>query len=235
MSILIGNCPRCNSKKITFDLLSSINLGTQNDQWVHYYEAFCFCRHCKRTTIFILRDITLDSFESITNNGGLHAFKNQSVNNLVEIVSFIGIKDNSIIEPPEYVPDKISSIFKEGTACFSIGCYNASGTMLRLVVDLITKYLLPENNENGLSDHIRRTLGLRLKWLFQNNLLPEMLKELSICIKEDGNDGAHEGSLNKEDVEDLLDFTKILLERIYTEPERIRLANERRIERRNQK
>lgn len=59
------------------------------------------------------------------------------------------------------------------------------------------------------------------------------LRELSLCIKEDGNDGAHAGSLTKDDAEDLLDFTFALLERIYTEPERLRLAQERRNARRS--
>jgi hypothetical protein len=51
-------------------------------------------------------------------------------------------------------------------------------------------------------------------------------------VREDGNDGAHDGTLGKEDAEDLLDFTTALLERIYTEPERLRLAQERREKRR---
>jgi hypothetical protein len=38
--------------------------------------------------------------------------------------------------------------------------------------------------------------------------------------------------LNKADAEDLLDFTVALLERLYTEPERLKLAKARREERR---
>jgi hypothetical protein len=71
-----------------------------------------------------------------------------------------------------------------------------------------------------------------LPWLFAKGLVPEALKEMSSCIKEDGNDGAHAGSLTRVDVEDLLDFTTALLERMYTEPERLRLAQERRASRR---
>ena len=78
----------------------------------------------------------------------------------------------------------------------------------------------------------RATLELRLPWLFANGLLPQALKELSSCIKEDGNDGAHAGTLKQPDAVDLLDFTLELLERIYTEPERLRLAQERRDSRR---
>jgi len=55
---------------------------------------------------------------------------------------------------------------------------------------------------------------------------------LSAAIREDGNDGAHQGTLTKEDAEDLLDFAKALLERVFTEPEKIKLAEKRREQRR---
>ncbi|MFY4842858.1 hypothetical protein ACOTWI_11115, partial [Aliarcobacter butzleri] len=57
------------------------------------------------------------------------------------------------------------------------------------------------------------------------------LEDLTNCIKDDGNDGAHEGILNKEDLEDLYEFTFILLERLYTEPKKIEMAKERRLNR----
>jgi hypothetical protein len=92
--------------------------------------------------------------------------------------------------------------------------------------------MLPGEDIHGLNSKIRRNLGLRLPWLLDNGVLPEALRELSACIKDDGNDGAHEGSLSEQDAEDLLDFTFSLLERLYTEPARIRIANERRLARR---
>lgn len=52
-------------------------------------------------------------------------------------------------------------------------------------------------------------------------------------MKDDGNDGAHEGTLTQHDADDLLDFTIALLERLYTEPERLRLAKARRDARRS--
>lgn len=123
------------------------------------------------------------------------------------------------------------SVFKEGSACMSIGCYNAAATMFRLCLDLATKSLMPEEGE-GLNNRIKRNLGLRLAWLFDNGILPEALRELSSCIKDDGNDGAHEGSLSKDDAADILDFTFILLERLFTEPKRLEIASQRRLERR---
>lgn len=55
---------------------------------------------------------------------------------------------------------------------------------------------------------------------------------MSRGIKDDGNDAVHDGSLSKGDAKDLLDFTYILLERLYTEPERVKIAAQRRIARR---
>jgi len=46
---------------------------------------------------------------------------------------------------------------------------------------------------------------------------------------------AHAGTLNKIDAQDLLDFTHALLERLYTEPERLRLAKVRHDARHPQK
>ena len=85
---------------------------------------------------------------------------------------------------------------------------------------------------DGLSAFDRKNLGPRLDWLFEAKLLPLELDGLSDCIREDGNDAVHRGALGKEDAEDLLDFTVALLERMFTEPERLKLAEIRRQERR---
>jgi hypothetical protein len=106
--------------------------------------------------------------------------------------------------------------------------------MFRLCLDLSTRALLPEANEAGLNNTIRRNLGHRLPWLFDNGRLPEALRDLSSCLKDDGNDGAHEGTLSEADAEDLSEFAFIMLERIYTEPKRIEIAKFRRQERRKE-
>jgi Domain of unknown function (DUF4145) len=104
--------------------------------------------------------------------------------------------------------------------------------MFRTCVDLATRPMLPEEDVSGLNKKTRRDLGLRLPWLFDNGKLATDLRDLSTAIREDANDGAHQGILTKEDAEDLMDFTTALLERIFTEPERLRIAKERRQKRR---
>lgn len=155
-------------------------------------------------------------------------------NRYVDIKGFISLKDTAKVTPPEFVPEQIDAVFREGAMCLSLNCNNAAGTMFRLCIDMITRGMLPTEDVDGLNRGKRRSLGLRLPWLFDNGYIPETLRGLSTCVREDGNDGAHAGTLTTEDAADLLDFTSLLLERIFTEPERLRIAQERRNQRRVQ-
>lgn len=229
MSELVADCPRCGAKSITFDLLREHLIGFQYG-WQQWYEAFCICRHCKKSTVFVLSQ-NVDADKEVVHKFGLQNL-DAAVNRYMNIDRFVSLRDRAGVSPPEHVPKNIEAAFSEGATCHAVGCYNAAGTMFRLCIDLATRSMLPEAEHEGLNAKTRRDLGLRLPWMFDNGQLPEALRELSTCVKEDGNDGAHAGSLEKGDSDDLLDFTKVLLDRIYTEPERLRLAQARRDERR---
>lgn len=230
MPELVANCPRCGSSKITFDVTAAKTIA-QYYGWQYWYETFCICRHCGHATIFVLSESVDSDYDYIHKVGILKV--ERALNKYLNVEKYVSLKDQATIVPPEYIPKDIEAVFKEGATCLAVGCYNAAGTMFRLCVDLVTRSMLPKEDTEGLNAKVRRDLGLRLPWLFANRLLPEALKELSSCIKEDGNDGAHAGTLKQPDAEDLLDFTTALLERIYTEPEHLRLAQERRESRRS--
>jgi hypothetical protein len=207
MSELVANCPRCGAQEMTFDLVTELPLPTKFG-WQHWYEAFCICRKCWKSTTFVL------SQKDISDEGKIRkglADLGGAVNRLMKIEGYISLKDAAARKPPDDLPEKIDAVFREGAACLSIGCFNAAGTMFRLCIDLSTRAMLPEGEAKGLNSKVRRDLGLRLPWLFDNGILPEALRELSSCVKDDGNDGAHEGTLKEEDAEDLLDFTYALL------------------------
>ena len=229
-SQLVTDCPRCRAQKITFDLTQA-NYIEERYEWQRWYEAFCTCRHCGQSTIFVLSQKVDSDIKYIHNNGLLKL--NFAINKYMDIERFVNISDLGTIDPPKHLPTDIESAFIEGTKSLSIGCNNAAGTMFRLCIDIATRSLLPDEDENGLDVNTRRFLGRRLPWLLANGYLSKDLEELLACIKEDGNDGAHVGNLQKTDAEDLLDFTVELLERIYTRPQRIKLAKERRDSRRN--
>lgn len=227
MSELVANCPRCGAKEMTFDLKNQLLIGTQYN-WQHWFEAFCICRACNRSTVFVLSQKDLSSKDAI--GQGL-AKLSVAVNRAMTVEDHISIKNVASEQPPDHLPKNIEAVFREAAACMSIGCFNAAGTMFRLCIDIVTREMLPEGEVKGLNAKTRRDLGLRLPWLFDNGKLPESIRELSSCIKDDGNDGAHKGTLSKEDASDMLDFTYSMLERLYTEPKRIELAKERRVAR----
>ncbi len=216
---------------MTFDVLAATQVAQHYD-WQDLYETFCVCRHCRRSSIFIVSEKNFESSVLIEKRGGLLKIDDRVLNRYVDVQRYVSLKDQATVAPPDHLPENIAAVFKEGATCLAVQCYNAAGTMFRLCVDLTTQSMLPEGEVEGLSAKVRRSLGLRLVWLFDNGYLPMDLKTLSSCIKDDGNDGAHAGTLKREDAEDLLDFTTALLERIYTEPERLRLAKERRDSRR---
>ena len=227
MSELVANCPRCGAKEMTFDLLGQISTFIQYD-WQYHCEAFCVCRSCNRSTVFHLSQKASRNKDEFASLSSYRA----AVNLIARIEGYICLKDIATKSPPEHLPPDVESAFREGAACLAIGCFNAAGTMFRLCIDLTTRPMLPEENTDGLNNQIRRSLGLRLPWLFDNGRLPDALRDLSSCIKDDGNDGAHQGTLTEEDARDILDFTFVLLERIFTEPRRLELARERREARR---
>lgn len=230
MSELVHDCPRCGAKLITFDVINAANAKNLNSLLVQA-EVFCNCRRCKQAVIFVCRSkfpIAISNFYSLIDADGSSA-----INGALDVDGFVSIREmTGGISVPEHVPQDIAKIFEEGAICASVGCFNAAGTMFRLCVDKATEKLLPDDSEHGLNAKIRRSLGLRLEWLFENRRLDPGIQELSHCIKEDGNDGAHQGTLYKVDVEDIQDFTVILLDKMFTQPERLRLASIRRNERR---
>ncbi|MCI1004287.1 DUF4145 domain-containing protein [Herbaspirillum sp. C7C8] len=229
MAEIVANCPRCGAKHITFDVLASQVVRKEYD-WQLWYEVFSICRRCHVSTILLVCDAMGANHDFVHEKGLLKI--NGAINDFVDIRGYISLKNEHAIAPPEHLPPEIQAFFSEGATCLAVGCFNAAGTMFRLCLDAATRNMLPEEEHNGLNHRVRRDLGLRLPWLFDNGFLPEALRELSACIKDDGNDGAHAGTLTRVDAEDLLDFCLTLLERLYTEPAKLAEAKARRDARR---
>ncbi len=235
MSELVADCPRCGTKKITFSLTRAAPTGSHHARWQKTYEAFCTCRHCFRSTIFLVVASNIN-YQDLFSDGDKLVGVKGAVNNFMDVSGYVSLKDTVSELPPEFLPKIVEAVFREAVTCKAVQCFNASATMLRLCLDLATREKLPPiipEQDPTPNYRTRRDLGLRLPWLFDNKILPEDLRELSHAVKEDGNDGAHAGTITGIDVEDLLDFTRTLLERIYTEPARVKLARERRDARRN--
>lgn len=243
MPLLVADCPRCGAKAHTFDVLAHV-LVEMRHGWQTFHEVFSVCRNCRVPTDFLIslslkgRQQFHNRSDAITKSPGAIMGVDGSLNVLFEVERFISLRDHSSIKPPEHLPPPIDEAFKEGAACFTIGCYNAAACMFRLSLDLASRPLLPDPADTSVAqpdNRQRRELGRRLAWLFDAGVLPTALKELAKSVREDGNDGAHAGTLSKDDAMDLLEFTEAFLERLITEPKKLELAEVRRKERREKK
>jgi hypothetical protein len=212
-------------------MVEAAHVTGQEHGWMNWYEVCAQCRHCHRYTVFIVCDDVDSDYREfhqigISNYGG-------ALNDFVKVKAHVSLKDEATVAAPAYVPKEIAAIFNEGATCQAVQCYNAACAMYRLCVDLTTKSLLPAADQpNGPTAQQRDKLFHRLNWLFDSGRISASLRELSHCIREDGNDAVHDGTVARVEAADLQDFTLHLLENIYTAPERLRLATERRIERR---
>lgn len=241
MSTFVFDCPSCSAKNSTFDIAGFSPKPQLKSSAI--LDIFAICRACKNSCsisgIFTQdesRHIYSLNRDSDDHKSGFNYIasklnKDSDCRGLFRNLYYKPILPNAEL-PPEHLPVEIEKIFNEAAQCFSIGCFNAAGAMFRLCLDITTKNLLNQNTELTPAASDKKTIHSRLHWLFTNNILPINLKDLSRCIKDDGNDAAHDGSLSKEDAADLLDFSYILLERVYTEPARIQNAHQRRLSRR---
>lgn len=230
MSMLVANCPRCKSERVTFDVKEQTPMGFSYG-WQRHQEIFCVCRNCHKPTIFNISQRQIEARDIFNPPENIIAYK-KSLNDLVNIDGYVSLKDEAAEESPFGLPTEIEALFKEGATCFAVNCWNASASMFRGCLDLATRPLLPPPNTVGITRRQRRDLGPRLEWLFNNGKIPADLRNLSTCVREDGNDAAHQGDLTEVDAEDVKDFTVMLLERLYTEPARLENATARRAARR---
>lgn len=239
VNTVVMDCPRCGVLNTTMTIKGFTETSREN-----IWEFLALCRACRKASCIQGELQYIEEWIRAARQCGenLIKFKKEKVyeclkqNNVdlldyFEEISFQPTLKN-IRPSPEHLPSQIHELFEEASKCLSIGCFNAAGAMFRLCLDITTKDIINKNSGKQPTTDNQKTIHKRLTWIFDQGILPRSLDDLSRCIKDDGNDAAHDGNIGKAEAEDLLDFTKILLERIYTEPENIRIAAERRQQRR---
>ena len=217
-SELVANCPRCGARQMTFDVRDSALVG-KGPSGYEWYEAFSVCRFCARATIFFVEESRTGCKRRETT--GEIVPPHQHYRHLYELRYPISLADIETAQPPEELPDDVEGVFREATKCAAVGCYNAAGAMFRLCLDLTAKHF-----------ELRKGLLVqRLGKLCEQKSVPGELRELMVVVREDGNDGAHDGTLDKESAEDMGEFTARLLTHLFTEPAKVKAAKERRAQR----
>ncbi|MAQ71122.1 MAG: hypothetical protein CL565_02905 [Alphaproteobacteria bacterium] len=236
MTILVTDCPRCGATKTTFDIYTFNNLGGKTYNGKHVLEAFSVCRHCQRGTIFnaAQKDGVTDTYFKDPNNAFARLMG--SLNDVITIVSHVTTQNMSTIAPPKSIPENVEKVFKEGAIALSGNCPNAACAMFRTCLDLASKDII--NHKKFVKEPTKKQkdfLSGRLEFLFENGALADKLKLYMECVRKAGNIGIHEGVLDMDDANDLLDFTTIFLEEMYSEPAKIAQAIERTNARRKKK
>jgi hypothetical protein len=227
---MVADCPRCGAKEMTFDILADVHVTTRYD-WQHFHEVMSLCRRCDLPSIMLVRLSESRLKANFGTNGSVTRI-DADIERAFRFDRVVTKADFAAKDAPEFLPENIDRAFKEGTRCLAIGCHNAAAAMFRLCLDLATKSMLPETGtEGGPNNYQRKNLAPRLEWLFEQKLLPADLQELSVAVKDYGNDGAHDGDLDENEADDLYDFAFALLERLYTQPERLKQMKARRDDR----
>ena len=231
----IANCNRCGTRRTTFDVISANMIGRLNTPPLKFFELLVCCRECNRSNVIIashanhqVAAMAPDSKSIMRYDGGIQ--------DALTFHRFIDLTDLKTADVPEHIEGLLLHAYKEGATCALVGCHNAAAMMFRLCVDLVTRPLLPDHTDASRSQpnaKQRKDVAPRVAWLIEHGLLPESLRALAEGIREDGNDAAHHGEITTAaESEDLADFTRILIERLITEPKKIELAKVRREERR---
>jgi hypothetical protein len=117
--------------------------------WQNWYEVFVVCLNCSKSSIWLIGLSAHGQDRSEDFHGGKKIVEfNGSLNPFFELGRSIGLRDNTTVSPPEHLPKEIEDAFNEGATCLSVDCYNTGATVFRLCVDLVTRPLLPDPDNN---------------------------------------------------------------------------------------
>lgn len=112
----------------------------------------------------------------------------------------------------DYLPDDISGLYDEARSCISVGAFTSSVLACR-------KLLMNIAVNKGAGQNL--SFKKYVEYLDDNNFIPPGGKDWVDDIRSIGNDATHEIDLKeKEDAEELIDFTEMLLKIVYEFPER---------------
>lgn len=224
MSFLSTKCVHCSTEKIKLNVQSFYIANNR-----HYF--LLSCEGCdKPTTIQAeIIQVYIDASRRRTRNIDFHIDEEIDLSKKFKNLKLVILEQNKkLIQCPPYVPTDIEACFNEASICLQAECYIACSSMLRLCLDLTTKKLLDEAEGKKIDK-----LYERINYLIEKQIIPSDLKDFSHNIRLDGNDAAHDGTTSIGEANDLIDFTILLLERVYTNKEKLRLAEIRRKERRS--
>ena len=200
-------CPYCEINKT----LKLIDIFLFKESWGESYGQCVFqCTNCQKISVFEVR-ISIPKYEGI---GALvikeFLSKQDNITQYLKVLgTFPPYKGYAVYNE---APKKVNVAFLEVQKAFKVGAINLAGGGCRKVLDLIFKNIAGDN----------------LFEKIENSELPEIIKDWAHNIRLLGNILIHEDvNLASEEVEEIIEFTKIIIEYIYVFPTRAKALREK--------
>lgn len=117
-----------------------------------------------------------------------------------------------------YIPNEVKDAFDA-----ALKVRNLDGAVCVLALRRGLEKMCKDKGANG------KDLFEKLKNLQDKKILPPIMKDLSYILRKEGNSAAHADNVefDEETVRQMIEFTRTILDYVYTLPEKIRLAQER--------
>ncbi|WOI53639.1 DUF4145 domain-containing protein [Parvularcula sp. LCG005] len=228
--MIILDCGACGREQTSADLLQ-FRISPDEAGEILQVKLFCYCRVCRSEFLGlgVVDKLKLPLLRKLVDDG--QAKGDYTDLFFAAIPLYVRPPPKNV---PEHLPNAIEKIFVEALECAAYSLWTASAAMCRLALDRMSKDVL--ESIHGFEEHTtksdRERLANRLEWLFEHDNLPSSLAEICQIVRLNGNDAVHDGNTPEIEAKDMCDFTTEILRSVYTEPERRRMAIERRYDRR---
>lgn len=199
MGTLTRDCPRCLSKRTTFNAFADFTVPHRSAGEAMMLVAFT-CGSCHGG---YFAEFSFSSGERPANfKGNLHLATH------MKLIDEYPIQES--IECPKYVPENVEKFYMQSANSLAAKLYDASSMMSRKVLEVAVKALNPSGSGK---------LYHRIEQLYSAGAITEDLKDWAHIIRDDGNEAAHEEEpVAEEHAKELLSFCEIFLMYTFTMP-----------------
>lgn len=213
MAVLTTTCGHCSTERIGLHVRGYAPAGGG-------VAAFTTCPACTQPAVHLLRPGPKS--KAVENWFYSSHARNDGIDTLTQTGWAIHASYPAALVPqaPDHCPEDIARIYVGARLAFGRGELDAAGMMVRKVLEVATKQVLPENNG---------TLASRIDEMAKANLIPEAVKSWAHQIRIIGNEAAHDAvEPPKSEVAEAIEFADAFLIYVFTMPERVRQRHSRR-------
>lgn len=205
-------CPHCGTKSSFATLCPEARIECKDKNGYHYIEC---CNECGGIIYSIWNVDILAGIQKSTVSGAT-SYKPTPRPEPMMIFSYPFVS----MKPPIKISGSFEKSFTEGVKCLNVGAPFAAVTMFRKCLQIIVE------DKGGKGDQLYK----QIESLHISGTLTSTLKSISTVIREVGNDGAHSNKFEPslDDARDIFDFLLLLIDYLYTLPERANKLSIRR-------